>query len=473
MIIKRGNVLKQNNYYDVVIIGAGMSGLAAGIRLAYYDKKVLICEQHGVLGGLNSYYRRAGRLLDVGLHAMTNYVSKKDRLAPLNKLVRQLKLKWEDFCLVPQNHSVIRFPDSKLTFSNDPELLMEEIQKKFPSQIDGYNRLVKYIYNYDALSLGNNSYRSARVVLAEFIDEPLLIEMLLCPLMYYGSAWENDMDFSQFCIMFRSIYLEGFARPIDGVTRIIDLLKEKYLACNGDLRFGCEIKKIMLKNNEAVGVKLGNGQEIVCGKIISSAGLHETEKLLGRKITKEGTLPGELAFFEVILCLKNYLSDDDYNSTIMFYNNSEKFKYRKSDDFVSLDSGVICSPDNFEYGDDKRTQPILRLTNIANYEKWNKCSRDDYKKKKDEWLDRIIDNAASMVPIKKENIDFVDMFTPTTVRKFTGHINGAVYGSPHKIKDGATSVKNLYICGTDQGFLGIVGSMLSGVSMANVHCLQE
>jgi len=50
-------VLKQDNYYDVVIIGAGMSGLAAGIRLAYYDKKVLICEQHGVLGGLGRFNR--------------------------------------------------------------------------------------------------------------------------------------------------------------------------------------------------------------------------------------------------------------------------------------------------------------------------------------------------------------------------------------------------------------------------------
>jgi len=60
-----------------------------------------------------------------------------------------------------------------------------------------------------------------------------------------------------------------------------------------------------------------------------------------------------------------------------------------------------------------------------------------------------------------------------TSSEFICHINGAVYGSPHKIKDGATSVKNLYLCGTDQGFLGSVGSMLSGVSMANVHCLQE
>lgn len=466
-------MLKQDNYYDVVIIGAGMSGLAAGIRLAYYDKKVLICEQHGVLGGLNSYYQRAGRLLDVGLHAMTNYVSKRERLAPLNKLVRQLKLKWEDFCLIPQNHSVIRFPDTKLTFSNNPDILKEEVCRNFPGQVDGFNRMVAYVYHYDALSLDKNSYRSAREVMATFITDPLLIEMLLCPLMYYGSAWENDMDFSQFCIMFRSIYLEGFARPIDGVTRIINLLKEKYLACNGDLRFGCKIQKILLKGDEAVGVKLETGQEIVCGKIISSAGLLETEKLLGRKITREGTMPGELAFFEVILCLKKYLSDDHYKSTIMFYNNSRKFNYRKSDDFVSLDSGVICSPDNFEYGEDKRSKPVLRLTHIANYEKWNSCSREAYRQKKNEWLTRIIENAAEMVPIKNENIEFIDMFTPTTVRKFTGHINGAVYGTPHKIKDGATSVKNLYICGTDQGFLGIVGSMLSGVSMANVHCLQE
>ena len=32
--------------YDVIIIGAGLSGLAAGIRLAHFDKKVCIVEKH-------------------------------------------------------------------------------------------------------------------------------------------------------------------------------------------------------------------------------------------------------------------------------------------------------------------------------------------------------------------------------------------------------------------------------------------
>ena len=32
--------------YDTIIIGAGMSGLAAGIRLAYFERRVCILERH-------------------------------------------------------------------------------------------------------------------------------------------------------------------------------------------------------------------------------------------------------------------------------------------------------------------------------------------------------------------------------------------------------------------------------------------
>ena len=64
------------------------------------------------------------------------------------------------------------------------------------------------------------------------------------------------------------------------------------------------------------------------------------------------------------------------------------------------------------------------------------------------------------------------MFTPMTIRRFTGHENGAIYGAPHKQLDGMTGIQNLYLCGTDQGYLGIVGALVSGVSMANRHCLK-
>ena len=64
----------QETVWDVVVIGAGMSGLGAGLRLALAGKKVLIVEQHNVIGGLNSFYLKDGIKYDVGLHALTNYV---------------------------------------------------------------------------------------------------------------------------------------------------------------------------------------------------------------------------------------------------------------------------------------------------------------------------------------------------------------------------------------------------------------
>ena len=65
-----------------------------------------------------------------------------------------------------------------------------------------------------------------------------------------------------------------------------------------------------------------------------------------------------------------------------------------------------------------------------------------------------------------------DIFTPRTITRYTGHLRGSIYGAPEKIRDGHTHLQNLYLCGTDQGLLGIIGAMLSGISMANLHILQ-
>ncbi len=112
-------------HYDVVIIGAGMSGLAAGIRLAYFDKRVCIVERHYAYGGLNSYYTLDGREFDVGLHAVSNFVPPGVRNAPLPKLLRQLRIDRDEFDLRPQGFSEVRFPSHRLRFTNDVERLIQ------------------------------------------------------------------------------------------------------------------------------------------------------------------------------------------------------------------------------------------------------------------------------------------------------------------------------------------------------------
>src|SRR5690606_42109877 len=104
--------------YDTIIIGAGMSGLAAGIRLAHFDQRVCILERHYTIGGLNSFYRMGGRDFDVGLHAMTNFARNGTRRGPLAKLIRQLRFNFEDFSLAEQFGSTITSPGWRLEFGH-------------------------------------------------------------------------------------------------------------------------------------------------------------------------------------------------------------------------------------------------------------------------------------------------------------------------------------------------------------------
>jgi hypothetical protein len=67
--------------------------------------------------------------------------------------------------------------------------------------------------------------------------------MLFCPVMYYGSAQERDMEFGQFVIMFKALFLEGFARPFDGVRVILRVLQEKYRQAGGERRMKCGVQK--------------------------------------------------------------------------------------------------------------------------------------------------------------------------------------------------------------------------------------
>ena len=157
-------------HYDAIIIGASMSGLAAGIRLAYFDKRVIILERHYAYGGLNSYYRLHGRDFDVGLHAVTNFCDPADRSAPLSKLLRQLRLTRDDFDLRPQRYSQISFPDRRLRFGNDYSLLEPDVAEAFPHAIDSFRKFVSDLRDYNDTDL-SKPYVSARRTLEDRIRE--------------------------------------------------------------------------------------------------------------------------------------------------------------------------------------------------------------------------------------------------------------------------------------------------------------
>ena len=171
--------------FEAVVIGSGMAGMAAALRLAMFDRKVLLMERHYVPGGLNSFYARGGRKFDVGLHAVTNYVPPGTKGTPLAKLCRQLRIPHEEFGLAEQSFSRVAFPGADLRFSNDFDLFFSEVESLFPDEKDRFVSLLREMDGFDAYSL-QPPEASARAILSERLNDPLLVEMLLCPTCY---AW--------------------------------------------------------------------------------------------------------------------------------------------------------------------------------------------------------------------------------------------------------------------------------------------
>jgi hypothetical protein len=183
---------------------------------------------------------------------------------------------------------------------------------------------------------------------------------------------------------------------------------------------------------------------------------------------------GKLSFFESIAMTDAPPAEFGLDATIVFFNDSPRFTYARPKTLVDVRSGVVCCSNNFERHESE-AEGTIRLTALANFDRWCSLDEETYVRSKRECCDKIVGAAVDMkiVPDFRGRVVYTDTFTPRTIRKFTGHANGAVYGAPRKIRNGRTRLKNLFICGTDQGFMGIIGAIMSGISMANLHVLSN
>lgn len=457
-------------HVPLLIIGGGLSGLAAALRTARFIPDVLLLEKHSRIGGLNSYYYRNNRLFETGLHAITNYAPPNVKDAPLNRLLRQLKIKRKELDLHQQNQSEIRFLDQEsLLFSNDFSLLESQVANKFPASSIGFHKLKQLIEQYDPFK--PLPFISTKKVLREHLQNDLLTDMLLCPLMYYGSSIERDMDLGQFVIMFRAIFLEGMFRPGGTIKDLLDLLLKHYTEHGGEIKTKASVKQILHSGKKIHGVLLNNGEEIRCDYILSTIGSEETFTLLD-KPSGFVTLP-RLGFVETIFELETSAElNQGHNRTIIFYNTADQFLYQQPDTLVDFNSGVICMPQNFQNLPGTSFKEV-RTTHLANYSEWKSLQKDNnsYSAAKEETALTSLPVAEKILGNFAQNVVYRDTFTPLTIERFTGKRNGAIYGNPVKVKDGDIGFDNLYLAGTDQGFLGIIGSMLSGVSIVNQHIL--
>jgi phytoene dehydrogenase-like protein len=195
-------------------------------------------------------------------------------------------------------------------------------------------------------------------------------------------------------------------------------------------------------------------------------------RMAGREVPAEDV--GRISFLESLSVLDAPPSELGFGAATAFYCTQERAVYRVPDALIEPCAGVMCSPNNYATS---RPLPegVLRLTVTADHARWAALDDERYAAEKVRAVDDAIDAVLTVAPGHADwrpRTVFRDAFTPRTIERFTWHENGAVYGARKKHPDGTTPIPGLVLCGTDQGYLGVIGAMVSGIAMANLHGLQ-
>jgi len=453
--------------FDALIIGAGLSGLSAGISLQVSGYDALIVEKHTLPGGLNSFYKRGGYLFSSGLHAMTGYHPGKQD-AHLSLASKFLEIPLEDFHLAgPRTGSLINTPYAKIEFGNDLEIMIESLRKAYPLEIDSFLRFIDY--GNRNINADEHIPLSARAKLREFFSEELA-EVLLFPIMFYAGYKPGDIDFYTYWNVFKSLFLDGICVPADGMREMLKVLGKKFKDSGGEIRYGKGVERIVIQDGRASGVLMEDGVFIEADQIFSCAGLEETQALIHKEKNRPCREQANISVFETVFITEKPVRELGYPYAISFNALTDSLEYGLFG-LANTDSFLIACMDNYNV-DPVSDYGMLKVCSIADYRSWKGVESENYAQKKEELAAIMKSKAERIIPGVSAAIQYTTTFSPLTIERYTGHFEGSVYGAPHFSNDGTVNgAENVFIVGNDQGSVGISGALLSGVFMTVKHTL--
>jgi phytoene dehydrogenase-like protein len=284
-----------NRYYDAVIIGAGIGGLICANLLARERLRVLIVEQHYMVGGYCSTFRRRGFTFDAATHF---YPLLGNPATITGKLLLDLNITNGWVKMDPVDH--FHFPDgSNFSVPADFDLYLGKLKKEFPEEagaLDRFFELVREVYMSGLLTyfrwretdrLGPYCDMTVRQVLNQCFRNRKLKLLLAADCGHWGSP-PGRTSFV-FDSMLRLSYFLGNYYPRGGSQAFADELALRFEELGGHILMSSSVKRIVARKRTACGVEVLAGpahsrtfHRVNAGIVISNADLLLTlERLIG------------------------------------------------------------------------------------------------------------------------------------------------------------------------------------------------
>ena len=281
--------------YDAIVIGAGIGGLISAALLARERLRVLLVEQHYMVGGYCSTFRRGPFIFDAATHF---YPLLGNPMTITGSLLERLGCRTRWVKMDPVDH--FHFPDgSHFPVSADFGEYSEQIRATFPHEaaaIDRFFTTVRdgYLYGLLWYFRGREHERLERlrdltlrdVLGREFRDRKLRL-LLSADCAHWGSP-PSRTSFV-FDSMLRLSYFLGNYYPEGGSQVFADDLARIVEEHGGDILLRSSVDRIVVERGSAVGVQMttgvGDGRHSVAVRarhIVANGDLVRTyERLLG------------------------------------------------------------------------------------------------------------------------------------------------------------------------------------------------
>jgi phytoene dehydrogenase-like protein len=423
---------------SIIIIGAGMGGLAAGIygQANGYDTRIF--EMHNRPGGQCTAWKRKGYTFDGCIHHLMG-------CSPHTKIYEL----WSELGAMPREQVYTRecvsvvSPEGK-TFNDywDPDELESHLKELAPRDAGAIEDYIKGIRVFAREDYMGRAMYGGKTDLLRAVYKMLPAYKLFTPTMEkYATRFSDPFLRRAFPLLEYSTpimpfllhvakhaygYRRDIAWPIGGALEFSRSIARRYEELGGEIHYKSKVEKILVEGDKAVGVKLEDGSEHKADIVISNADGRKTilDMLDGRyiddRISKWCEEPEDETSFAVMVFLgvDRDLSREP-SALIMLL-----------DKPVEIAGMTFDSLELQTYGFDKTMAPegkgVIKVEMSSSYSYWRDLheDRDRYKEEKERAAETVIDLLEDYFSGIKGQVEVVDVATIMTWERYMGGTHG-------------------------------------------------
>lgn len=433
---------------SIIIIGAGIAGLAAGCYAQMNGYRSEIFELHDLPGGLCTAWERKGYIFDGCIHYLFGSAAGQ----PFNQVWRELGalvdrpiINHSEFMRVvdPDGRTLIVYPD--------PERLQEHLHSLAPgdarhsaalaqgvrdlipfdmSLIQARPKALMSLSDWREFGLKMLPFMPALVKwgrveaqdLAQRFDDPFLQKAL--PEMF---AWPEIPVMAGLSLL-AYMHTGNAGFPTGGSLEFARAIERRYLALGGQIHYKAQVEKILVENDRAVGVRLYDDRTARADVVISAADGRGTlfdwldERYVERPVRRyySGALPVH-SQVQVSIGVARDLSAEPHWTTYLL----PQPLLIAGQKHHTLGVKHYCFDPTLAPAGKSVVEVMLR----SDYAYWQRIyGRKLYDTEQLQVADIVLTELERLYPGFRQAVEVVDVATPLSYERYTGNWQGATTG---------------------------------------------